>query len=80
VLDAITLERRGIPAAMVGAEKLVNMTGKGMAKLQGLPDFPLAIIPGEGQLDVIRTDEERRQVAIGIAVQVENILLKGTVI
>jgi hypothetical protein len=79
VLDAITVERRGIPAAMVGAEKLVNMTGKGMAKLQGLPDFPLAIIPGEGLLEGIRTDEERRQVAIGIAAQVENILLYGRV-
>lgn len=77
MLDAITLERRGIPAAMVGAEKLVNMTGRGMAKLQGLPDFPLAIIPGEGLLEGIRTDEDRRRVAVDIAAQVENILLNG---
>ena len=48
-----------------------------MAKLQGLPDFPLAIIPGEGLLEGIRTDEDRKQVAIGIAAQVENILLNG---
>jgi hypothetical protein len=77
VLDAITLERRGIPAAMVGAEKLVNTTGRGMAKLQGLPDFPLAIIAGHGLLEAIRTDEERREVANDVAVQVANILLHG---
>ena len=50
---------------MVGAEKLVNMTGRGMAKLQGLPDFPLAIIPGEGLLEGIRTDEDRRRLREG---------------
>lgn len=64
---------------MVGAEKLVNTTGRGMAKLQGLPDYPLAIIAGHGLLESIRTDEERRAVAVKIAEQVENILLNGRV-
>lgn len=77
MLDAITVERRGLPAAMVGAEKLVRTTGRGMAKLQGLPDFPLAIIHGVGLLEGIRTDEDRRRVAVEIATQVENILLSG---
>jgi len=62
---------------MIGAEKLVNTTGRGMAKLQGLPDFPLAIIAGHGLLESIRTDEERREVAEDAAVQVSNILLHG---
>lgn len=77
MLDSIVLERLGIPAAMVGAEKLVNTTGRGMAKLQGLPDFPLAVIMGHGLLEGIRTDEARREVAVVVARQVENILLYG---
>jgi len=79
VLDAIVMERRGIPAAMVGAEKLVNTTGRGMAKLQGLPDFPLAVIVGHGLLEGIRTDADRRAVAVAVARQVENILLSGRI-
>lgn len=63
---------------MVGAEKLVNTTGRGMAKLQGLPDFPLAVISGHGLLETIRTAEERAAVAEDIAYQIESILLNGT--
>jgi hypothetical protein len=79
VLDAITVERRGVPAAMVGTEKLVRTTGRGMAKLQGLPDYPLAVIRGHGLLEGIREDSERDKVAAEIATQVENILLSGRV-
>jgi len=32
VLDTINLERKGKPAAVVGQDKLVNTTGKAMAK------------------------------------------------
>ena len=64
---------------MVGAEKLVKTTGRGMAKLQGLPDFPLAVIAGYGLLDSIREEEAWLRVATDIANQVENILLKGHV-
>jgi hypothetical protein len=63
---------------MVGAEKLVTTTGRGMAKLQGLPDFPLAIIPGHGLLETIRTAEERSAVAKDVALQIESVLLHGT--
>ena len=62
---------------MVGAEKLVNTTGRGMAKLQGLPDFPLAVIGGHGLLEGIRTPEEREQVGLEIAAQIESVLLTG---
>ena len=62
---------------MVGAEKLVNTTGRGMAKLQGLPDFPLAVILGHGLLEGIRSEEDRRAVGVDVARQVENILLSG---
>jgi hypothetical protein len=77
LLDAITVERMGLPAAVVGAEKLIMTTGKGMAKLQGLPDFPVAVIRGEGNLDHIRDDAGRVRLAIEIAPQVESILLTG---
>ncbi len=82
VLDAITMERRGIPAAMTGAERLVRTTGRGMAKLQGMPDFPLAIIHGIGQMEGIHSDTEKSTIlafAAELAPQVEEILLKGTV-
>jgi hypothetical protein len=80
VLDAITMERRGVPAAMVGAERLVRTTGRGMASLQGIPDFPLAVIPGIGQMEGIREDRDKAKIesyAADLAPQVESILLKG---
>jgi hypothetical protein len=44
VLDAITLERRGIPSAVVATEKLAKTTGRAMARAQRAPDFPIATI------------------------------------
>jgi hypothetical protein len=77
VLDAITMERRGIPAAMVGAERLANTTGRGMARIQGLPDFPLIVIAGHGLLEQIREDSEREELAQWMASNVESVLLTG---
>lgn len=80
VADAIAMERRGTPAAMVGAEKLVATVGRGMAKVQGLPDFPLAVIHGSGQLEGMDERNDRDDVvrfAEDLAVQVEAILLTG---
>jgi hypothetical protein len=44
VLDGINLERKGIPAAVVGQDKLINTTGKGMANAQGYPSMTFAVI------------------------------------
>lgn len=44
MLDAVLIERRGTPAAVIGAEKLLSTTGKAMARAQGLPDLPFAYI------------------------------------
>ena len=39
MLDAITLERRGIPAAAVGVQKLVETTGRGMGRGHGAAEY-----------------------------------------
>jgi hypothetical protein len=48
VIDAISLERRGVPAAMVGSEILVDTVGRGMATAHGYEDFPMATIADVG--------------------------------
>jgi hypothetical protein len=76
VADAITLERRGMPAAAVGVEKLVSTTGRAMAKAQGAPDYPIAVIPHElGVVEDLRGDEEVSLLAKTVLDQVEAILL-----
>lgn len=75
MVDAVTLERRGIPVAMIGIESLVNTTGRGMARAQGVPDYPMAIVPHElGTLEDLRSDEEVANIAQSIVDQVEAIL------
>jgi len=44
VLDAITLERRGVLSAVVATEKLARTTGRAMARAQRAPDFPIATV------------------------------------
>jgi len=76
VADAITLERRGMPAAAVGVEKLVSTTGRAMARAQGAPDYPIAVIPHElGVVEDLRDDEEVSLLAKTVLDQVEAILL-----
>ncbi|MBI2910374.1 MAG: hypothetical protein HYX92_22240 [Chloroflexi bacterium] len=41
------MERRGIPAAVIAAEKLATTTGKAMARMQGFPDYPIVTIPSD---------------------------------
>ena len=77
VLDAITMARRGMPAAVIGGERFMNTTGRGMARIQGLPDFPLIHIRGYVQLDGIHDTDERARVAEYMATNVESVLLKG---
>jgi hypothetical protein len=44
VLDAITFEKRGIPAAVVITEPFVP-TAEEMARLAGMPGYPHAVLP-----------------------------------
>jgi hypothetical protein len=75
VVDAITLERRGIPAAIIGIESLVNTTGRGMARAQGIPDYPMAVVPHTlGILEDLRSDGEVANIARSVVDQVEAIL------
>jgi len=44
VLDAISFEKRGIPAAAIITEPFVP-TAEAMARLAGMPAYPVAVIP-----------------------------------
>lgn len=77
MLDAINIERLGTAAVVIAVKKLAMTTGRGMAKAQGVPDFPIAIldhsfgaVTGEANLDPY---------VPGVADQVEQILLRGAV-
>ncbi len=72
------MERRGIPSVPVGTEKLALTTGRGMARLQGLPDYPLAIIHGRGRLESLIDPDERSAVVDEFLEQTVKILLNGT--
>ncbi len=76
MLDALIMEKAGIPAASIGIEKLVNTTGRGMARAQGIPDYPIAVIShAMGPLADLTGDEEVRELAVSAAAQVEAILI-----
>jgi hypothetical protein len=76
VLDAITLERRGVPAAAVGVRKLVETTGRGMCRAQGIPDYPIAVIDhATGSLSSLNDAATASRFAAEIAEQVERILV-----
>ena len=75
MLDAINLERKGIPAAVVGQDKLINTTGKGMAKAQGYASMDFAVITySAADWGGSATDEELGAKAQIAAPQVERIL------
>ncbi len=78
MLDAITMERRGIPSACVGVQKLAETTGRGMCRAQGLPDYPLATIThATGSLASVKDAQTLSRYAASIADQVEAILKSG---
>ena len=67
MLDAITFEKRGIPAAAVITEPFVA-TAEAMARLAGMPGYPVAVIPHPvgslGPADVVaRADAIAHKVA-----------------
>ena len=78
MLDAITLERRGIPSAAVGVRKLVETTGRGMCRAQGVPDYPIAIVDHPtGSLASVSDAQTLSRFATLVADQVEQILTRG---
>ena len=77
MLDAITLERRGIPSAVVATEKLARTTGRAMARAQRAPDFPIATIEFHtGLMTNLDSMDEARRLAQEAFPQVEKILLQ----
>ena len=71
MLDAITFEKRGIPAAVVITEPFVP-TAEAMARLAGMPGYPHAVLPHPvGSL----TAAEVSQRAAAIAERIELLLL-----
>lgn len=78
MLDAITLERRGIPSAAVGVKKLVETTGRGMCRAQGMPDYPIAVVDHPtGSLASVNDATTLSRFAALVADQIEEILLRG---
>ena len=78
MLDTINLERKGIPAAVVGLDKLVNSTGKAMARAQGYPSLNFAVFPySAGEWGSAATEDELKARAASVAPQVERILTDG---
>jgi hypothetical protein len=76
VLDAIVIERRGIAAVPVGTQKLVETTGRAMARMQGVPDFPIAVVPwAMGSMDNISSADDVRALAELAVRQVEHIFV-----
>ncbi len=75
MLDAVILEKRGIPAVCIGADHL-KLVAVAMSKAQGMPDHPIAVFPGERKLESLKTEDELRQIAKITAPQVEVILVK----
>ena len=71
MLDAISFEKRGIPAVVIVTEPFIP-TAFAMAALAGLPGYPHAVIPHPvGSLSPL----EIRARADAIAARVETLLL-----
>jgi hypothetical protein len=71
VLDAISFEKRGIPAVAIITEPFIP-TAAAIALLAGMPGYPHAVIPHPvGSL----SPEEVRRRADAVATRVETLLL-----
>ena len=69
------MEKAGIPAVSIGVEKLVKTTGRGMARAQGIPDYPIAVISHSmGPLADLKDEDDVRVLALAAAPQVTAIL------
>jgi hypothetical protein len=73
VLDAISFEKRGIPAAVIITEPFVA-TAEAMARLAGMPEYPVAVIPHPvGSLGPAEVSAR----ADAIAARIEELLVGG---
>jgi hypothetical protein len=71
VLDAITFEKRGIPAAVVITAPFIP-TAEAMARLSGMPEYPYAVAPHPfGSL----TPAEVAERADALVARIESLLL-----
>jgi len=71
VHDGITLEKAGLPTAVICTEPFIP-SARAMAKIQGIPDYPYIILPHPlGSL----TPGELRTHAVKAAPEVLSILL-----
>ncbi len=41
--DAITIEKAGVPAALICSEPFIR-TAMSIARIQGIPDYPFAVV------------------------------------
>ena len=44
-VDAITLEKLGIPVGAIGTDNLIKTTGRAMARAHGYHDYPFVNVP-----------------------------------
>jgi hypothetical protein len=71
VHDGITLEKRGIPTAVICTEPFIS-SGKAMSNIGGIPEYPFVVLPHPlGSLD----EERLRERAMQAAPEVLRILL-----
>jgi hypothetical protein len=65
--DAIELEKRGIPAALICTEEFI-VPAKTMARVCGIPEYPFVVVPHPlSSLDGARVQARARSVADQIA-------------
>lgn len=77
MLDTISLEKKGLPAAVIGLDKLVNTTGKAMARTQGYATLGFAVFPySPVDWGGSATDEEVEKWVAALVPQIEGILIE----
>ena len=75
MLDTINVEKKGKPAAIVGLDKLVNTTGKAMARAQGYPALEFAVIPySAAEWGSAASKQQLKEQAESIVSQIRRIL------
>ena len=61
--DGITLERKGVPTAVICTEPFIS-SGKAMSKIGGIPDYPFVVVPHPlGSLSMDQLRERAMQAA-----------------
>ena len=77
MLDTVNLERRGLPAAVIGLDKLVDTTGRAMANALGYPTLRMATLPYSSRDWGGAASEEELSAKAQLALpQIESILTK----